>query len=137
MKKNALRIVFDILKFSIIAYIVVKILSVAYIFAHNIFEPEQWPYTYIWSMYGVEVTDYFSPLIFGPVVETIVFCVMLSYLLAKYFQSKWVFILFSASTIAPYHLIASDSGSFTLMYTFSLGLLFAFIFWKYKQKYNA
>jgi len=47
-----------------------------------------------------------------------------------------VFIVLSASTLSALHLLDEGSGSFTLMYTSSLGFLFAYIFWKYKEKYK-
>ncbi len=130
--------VLDVIKYSVISFFIVKFITLAYVFSHNIIECEQWSYTLIWSMWGVEVTDFFSSLVFAPIFETAIFCVILSSLLITYFANKWIFIILSASTFAPYHLLLiPGTGYFTLIYTFSLGLLLAFLFWKYKQKYNA
>ncbi len=129
--------ILDVIKYAAIGFFLVKIITLVYVFAHNFFEFEQWSYSLIWSMWGVEVTDYFSPLVFGPLFETFIFCVILSSLLITYFANKWVFIILSASSMASYHLfLIPGTGYFTLMYTFSLGLLYAVLFWKYKEKYK-
>ena len=137
MNKKILNATMDILKYSVVAYFIVKFLAFSYIFTHNIVEIEQWSYSRLWSMYGEEVDDYLMFLFYGPIIETIIFCVILSSLLARFFTSKWVFIVLSASTLSALHLLDEGAGSFTLMYTSSLGLLFAYIFWKYKEKYKS
>ena len=79
MNKKISEAILDVLKYSVAAYIIVKILAFSYIFAHNIVEIEQWSYLRIWSAFGEEVNDYHIFLIYGPVIETIIFCVILSY----------------------------------------------------------
>ncbi|MBT3203648.1 MAG: CPBP family intramembrane metalloprotease [Gammaproteobacteria bacterium] len=137
MNKKISEAILDVLKYSVAAYIIVKILAFSYIFAHNIVEIEQWSYLRIWSAFGEEVNDYHIFLIYGPVIETIIFCVILSSILTRFFSSKWVFIVLSASMLSALHLLSEGTGYFTFMYTSSLGFLFAFIYWKYKEKYSS
>tara|TARA_Y100000296_G_scaffold35395_1_gene41024 strand:+ start:239 stop:724 length:486 start_codon:yes stop_codon:yes gene_type:complete len=121
------KVTLEVLIFSVLSFIATKAITLFYIALHNNFEEEQWSYSLIFRNMHIEKTwsMLVSPVILAPIIETLVFCVLLFKVSARLRFHGYVFVFLSASLFAPYHLTRDGAGEYTLAYTFIGGLIFA------------
>jgi hypothetical protein len=117
----------EVFAYGMLCYFSTKVVKAIYIFAHNINEEKQWSYSLLFRNFHIDksINDLISPIIFAPIIETLVFCTLIFFICKKIKLPGWLFILISAAIFSPYHLFREGSGSYTLMYTFVVGLILA------------
>jgi len=117
----------EMFSYGLLCYLSTKIIKAIYIFTHNIYEDKQWSYSLLFRNFHIDknVNNLVSPIIYAPVIETLIFCTFIFFICKKIKLSGWPFILISAAIFSPYHLFRDGSGSLTLMYTFAVGLILA------------
>lgn len=126
VKKDTL----EILRFSLLSFVSVKLITFLYVLAHNLIEKEQWSYWSVFPNFHIEKTwnMLFSPLIATPIFETLFFCSLLFKFCSKFRLPNYAFILFSAMLFATFHLLKDGAGIYTLAYTFIAGSIFAYFY---------
>ena len=124
--------------FAFLNYILAKFVTVVFIFIHNQLETKQWSYALLWRNLHIEknLNNLISPLLMAPLLETLVFCVIIWRLCQKFRCNGFVFIMISASLFSPYHLFGDGKGIYTLVYTFVGGCIFAYVYQQKIQKYK-
>ncbi|NQZ23254.1 MAG: CPBP family intramembrane metalloprotease [Colwellia sp.] len=130
MLKLRFTILKDVLFYGILCYLSTKVIKALYIFTHNFFEEKHWSYSLLFRNFHIDknINNLMSPIIYAPVIETLIFCTLIFFVCKKVKLLGWPFILVSAALFSPYHLVRDGAGSLTLMYTFSGGLIFAHLY---------
>lgn len=124
--------------FSVLAYVLMKLITFFYIYAHNYYQVEQWPYALLWRNQDIEKSFMLllSPLLLAPVIETLFFCVGIWHLCQKLRLHRFFFIISSAGVFGAYHLFGEGKGIYTFMYTFAGGCVFAYVFQQKIQQHK-
>jgi len=127
-----------LLFFSVLTLISTKLTTTIYIFIHNSMVTKQWAYSLVFRNQNIDKTinNLLSPLVFAPIVETIVFCVFISYLCKKVNLTGGYFILISAVLFGSYHLFQVGSGWYRFTFTFFAGVIFAYCYYKQEKKHG-
>ncbi|WP_448546455.1 CPBP family glutamic-type intramembrane protease [Thalassotalea fusca] len=124
--------------YALLAFITTKIIKASYIFIHNTMVSEQWSYSLVFRNQNVikNLETLISPIIFAPLFETLIFCVIVFRICKKVKITNYYFILISALLFSSYHLFREGAGWYTLTYTFVVGLILAHCYNKQHKKYG-
>ena len=115
----------DIISFSLLTLIIVRLVKFIYIFIHNLFEDDKWPYIQlIFGTIEFNYTVLLSGLILSPIFETIF---LYLFFFKKFFNVKYQITIF-ATLFGLYHFLSL--GLYGLIYTFLVGMIFAFQYQK-------
>ena len=124
--------------FGLLAFLATKIITVFYIFIHNLMVVEQWPYSLVFRNQNIakNLENLISPIILAPLFETLIFCVIVSRFCKKLKITAYYFIFISSALFATYHLLGAGKGWYTFSYTFVVGVIFAYFYNKQNEKYG-
>jgi len=112
----------NIFLYSILTFVVVRLIKYIYIAIHNFSEEQQWPYIYLIfeGNPNIDFNIMLTGLILAPIFETL----MLHFFFLKTSISPKYQILVFAMLFALYHYITM--GLYGALYTFMVGIIFAY-----------
>jgi membrane protease YdiL (CAAX protease family) len=128
----------QLLFYAVLTFFSTKLITFLYIYIHNSIESNQWGYSLLFRNQNIEKTlgNLLSPLVLAPVFETLVFCVLISFLCKKIKITGKYFIFISAILFGVYHLLQVGSGWYRFSFTFFAGIIFAYCYYKQEKKYG-
>lgn len=128
----------ELLFYAFLIFFSTKLITVFYIFIHNISASTPWSYALIFSNQDINKTIniLLSPLIFAPLFETLIFCVLINYLCQKVKLRGHYFIIISAVLFALFHLLQENSAWYRFSFTFIAGIILAYCYEKKIDKYG-
>jgi membrane protease YdiL (CAAX protease family) len=127
-----------VLFFSALTLFSTKLITTLYIFIHNSIESKKWAYALVFRNQNIDktISNLLSPLVFAPVIETLIFCVFISSLCKKINLTGIYFVLISAVLFGSYHLFQVGSGWYRFTFTFFAGVIFAYCYYKQEKKHD-